>query len=526
MINKINQISETPEFQKVLSCKNSIFCPSANFDNSYSVLLVNEAEAIILFDEKEYDKNLLIIDSIKSELKNLKITKITEIPAEHSVIDQINTRSIESIQASLENETSQENYMREVIQNAIDLDASDIHIEVNDKDSVLQYRIWGHLTNISRPSKNKGDALDRILYTKASPDSKDPNRNVAVPQDAMIQLETLNPPCKLRYNRVPIFPNGYRVVMRIIPLKPMTKTIDSMGYSDKQVVLLKEAIGNPLGLMVFAGKVNSGKSTTVTALLQETINKSRDLNEIINVLMVENPPEYIVDGVTKIPVIDKDGKGNGWSLAMRAMLRQDADALGIGEIRDKASAELLTEAVLSGHPVITTLHANSPLEIVTRLYKLDVDPDIMSSESFWRALAFQGLTPLLCNHCKIKLSENEKNTNQLSDDISGRIKKILKNYEIGEFGNIYVKGNGCEHCNHGISGREVCASIIVPDHDIVKHFEKMDIVEAQDEWNSRKAKVINPDKNIDGLTVFDHAVHKMFQGKISPLDVERYFGRI
>ena len=303
---------------------------------------------IILINKLTQRDSVFESDSIRQRLNNFCPDCVIDVGvADSGLIENINT-NIRNAKTQIEEDTNTERYLRTVIDDAIKAEASDIHIIVTHEKCYIKFRILGEPKLYAEPSHREATTLCRALYTKASPDSKDPQYDTSLAQDAVIELRDQIVPLKLRYNHVQIFPEGFKVVLRLIPLKPMTLTIDQMGYSAIQAETLKRITTVSTGLVIFAGKTNSGKSTTVTALLQETKNQFQAMGKDLMIEMVENPPEYVVEGVVKIPVRntlterEKNlGIKSGWGAAMRALLRQDNDVLGIGEIRDPESAELL-----------------------------------------------------------------------------------------------------------------------------------------------------------------------------------------
>ncbi len=152
----------------------------------------------------------------------------------------------------------------------------------------------------------------------------------------------------------------------------------------------------------------------------------------------------------------------------------------------------------------------------------------MGSKGFWRALVFQGLIPVLCSHCKVPLEATNEYTAILDPLTKERISAARTKYENGS-GQVYVKGPGCSACNNkipGYQGREVCASLVIPDEKLLELFENVNMSAADKYLQSLMTFPINPHKNFTGLNVIHHAAYKMFEGIVSPFDVERFFGYI
>jgi len=181
------------------------------------------------------------------------------------------------------------------------------------------------------------------------------------------------------------------MIMRILKMGQSGEKIDlnKLGYSKEHLGKVRRGSAKPVGVMMMAGTTGSGKSTSLNAMLSEKIAHHAGR---IKVITVEDPPEYLLIGATQVPVVRsrsaaKEGADiNPFASTIRAAMRSDPDVLMIGEVRDHHSAELLIHAVQSGHPVFTTTHASSGIDIVSRQRSNGVPDDVLGSHNFISAL--------------------------------------------------------------------------------------------------------------------------------------------
>ena len=262
----------------------------------------------------------------------------------------------------------------------------------------------------------------------------------------------------------------------------------------------------PIGLNIIAGPTGSGKSTT---LQRNMIKLLQEKNYEINLITVEDPPEYPIPGARQMPVTnanDEEEKDEQFNKALSAALRSDPDVIMVGEIRALAAAELTFKGALSGHGVWSTLHANSAPAIITRFRDMGVQPYMLADPELMKGLISQRLFRKLCPHCRVSVKE-KLNMPQVQ-----RLKVAL-----GDFGieNTYMRGPGCKFCDgRGIKGRMSVPEIILPDAMFLELMINGETRKAIDYWTS----------DLNGRPLKDAAIERMLKGYIDLDEVERWCG--
>ncbi|MEX0919315.1 MAG: GspE/PulE family protein [Parcubacteria group bacterium] len=243
--------------------------------------------------------------------------------------------------------------------------ASDIHIEPTHENVRVRFRVDGELnTSLTLPIKVHSAVVARIkILSNMRLDEK------RKPQDGRFSTKIEDRKVDFRVSTFPTY-YGEKVVMRILDQAKGLRTLDDMGLSELNVKLIRKALARPYGLVLISGPTGSGKSTTLYSMLQE-VDK-----EHLNVLSLEDPVEYSIDGVSQSqvhPEIDYT-----FATGLRTTLRQDPDIIMVGEIRDKETAQLAIQAALTGHLVFSTIHTNNAIGVIPRLIDMGVDPYLIA----------------------------------------------------------------------------------------------------------------------------------------------------
>ena len=328
-----------------------------------------------------------------------------------------------------------------IIRQAIDERASDIHIEPFDNKIHLRYRIDGKLYNIPPPAPH----LQLPIVSRIKILSKLDIAEKRLPQDGAISAKLEDRDVDIRVSSVPTI-WGEKIVMRILDKTAVPLNLSSLGFDSKQIEDLKKALVAPYGLFFVTGPTGSGKSTTLYAAVNETIDPSK------NVVTVEDPVEYKIEGINQVSV--KSEIGLTFATALKAFLRQDPDIIMVGETRDLETASICVRAALTGHFVLSTLHTNDAAAAITRLVDIGV-PHYLLTPSLVMILA-QRLARKLCPKCKEPYEPDPGKHNDI------KFKSDL----------IY-RAKGCEDCkNMGYKGRLVVAEVLVVDEEIRKLMSK------------------------------------------------------
>ena len=282
--------------------------------------------------------------------------------------------------------------------------------------------------------------------------------------------------------------------------------LQALGFGEYEENLFYRLRAVPTGLSVIAGPTGSGKSTT---LQRNMIKLLQEKNYEINLITVEDPPEYPIPGARQMPVTNantEEEKAEMFTKALSAALRSDPDVMMVGETRALATAELTFKGALSGHGVWTTLHANSAPAIITRLRDMGIQPYMLADPELVKGLISQRLFRKLCPHCRISVKE------RLNDPAVKRLRVAL-----GDFGieNTFVRGPGCKFCdNKGIKGRMCVPEIILPDAVFLELMIAGETRKAIDYWTS----------DLNGRPLRDAATERMLKGYIDLDEVERWCG--
>src|SRR3954470_19136670 len=247
------------------------------------------------------------------------------------------------------------------IYNAVKDGASDIHIEPGENQLRIRYRVDGRLMEKLRPPHQMGAAVSSRVKIMAGLDISERR----LPQDGGIHVLMDKRPIDLRVSTMP-GKYGEKGVVRVIDNDRTTVNMEKLGFGYETLKQWRKVIGLPNGIVLVTGPTGSGKSTTLYAVLQE-LN-----SDDTNICTIEDPIEYAVTGVNQFQVNEK--AGFTFANALRALLRQDPDIIMIGEIRDAETARLATQAALTGHLVLSTLHTNDAPGAVTRLFNLGIEP--------------------------------------------------------------------------------------------------------------------------------------------------------
>ena len=306
--------------------------------------------------------------------------------------------------------------------------ASDIHIEPLEKQVRVRYRMDGVLVEKLSPPKKMHNALVSRIKIMSGLDIAEKRK----PQDGKFQIRANGRQIDFRVSTLPLI-HGEKVVLRILDSSNLTLSLDSLGFEKKALDDIRYAIAQPYGMLLVTGPTGSGKSTTLYSAIREVLNPKD------NIITVEDPVEYQLEGVNQVQVNVK--RGLTFAAALRSILRQDPDTILLGEIRDKETVEIAVKAALTGHLVFSTLHTNDAPSTITRMVDMGVDPFLAASSV--ACVAAQRLARKLCDDCKkpMEVVPPAEHLLQL-----GFPRSELKSLELYE-------PVGCQRCAAGYKGR-------------------------------------------------------------------------
>lgn len=308
-----------------------------------------------------------------------------------------------------------------IIFNAVRDKASDIHFEPHKNCIYVRYRINGSLVLVHKIESKEYVTLVSKIKLKANMDITEKRK----PQDGKIVINFNNSKYDLRVSSIPVV-YGEKLVIRILYGNNFAYKLEDLGFSDNQIKLIRKIITMKNGLILASGPTGSGKSTTLYTILKEIDSKS------LNITTLEDPVEIILPNINQMSLnkkLDID-----FSSGLRSILRQDADVIMVGEIRDEETANMAVRASITGHKVFSTIHCRSAREVYIRLENMGIKPYLLNDALV--GIISQRLIKILCSECKEV------------DEINSTGKKII------------YKKHGCKACNYsGYGGRQIVSAV-------------------------------------------------------------------
>jgi len=316
-----------------------------------------------------------------------------------------------------------------VILDAIRAKASDIHIEPFEKRIRIRFRTDGVLHEVSSPPKRMHSALVSRIKVLAQMDIAEKRK----PQDGKIKMQVDGRHIDFRVSVLPLI-HGEKAVLRILDSSSLSMKLEVLGFEPKSLEDFRWAIAQPYGLILVTGPTGSGKSTTLYSALKEIMSPED------NVITVEDPVEYQLEGINQVPVNVR--RGLTFAAALRSILRQDPDKIMIGELRDKETGDIAVKAALTGHLVLSTLHTNDAAQAITRLVDMGVESFLVAATGL--LCTAQRLARRLCPECKIP-TEPEDIDHEKLIDMGFRAEELE--------GATIMQPVGCPRCRKGYKGR-------------------------------------------------------------------------
>lgn len=323
-----------------------------------------------------------------------------------------------------------------IVEQAVTMKASDIHIEPFEKVVRIRYRVDGELQTKMNPSKATHGAIVTRIKIMCNLDIAERRK----PQDGRYEYNKDGKIVDLRISIIPtVF--GEKIVMRLLDRGSFLLTKRQLGFSETNLELFENIIHAPHGIILVTGPTGSGKTTTLYTILSE-LNKENK-----NIITLEDPVEYRMDGVNQVQVNTKVGVS--FADGLRSILRQDPNIIMIGEIRDAETAQIAIRAAITGHLVISTLHTNDAASTVSRLLDMEIEPYLLSSALL--GIVSQRLVRRICENCKEEYEIDELE------------RKILGAYGVRTL----YRGAGCNKCGGtGFKGRIGIHEILTVDKSI------------------------------------------------------------
>ena len=387
--------------------------------------ILSTSEAI----QREIKKNLGVGADTIGTLEEEKGIQVVDENAEGNNLDD-----------GAEDEASIIRFVNQVLKDAIELRASDIHLEPFEDEFRIRYRIDGELQEVPVPGQLKQFQPAIVSRVKILS-----HLNIAekrLPQDGRIKVRIDNAEVDIRVSVIPML-HGEAVVMRLLRQNSTLRGLKDIGMNQRELEHFQHVLQLPHGIILVTGPTGSGKTSTLYTALNE-------INDAVRkIITVEDPVEYQLKGVNQIQVNEKSGLT--FARGLRSILRHDPDVILIGEIRDAETAQIAVQASLTGHLVFSTLHTNDAPGALTRLVDMGVEPYLVASSL--EAVLAQRLVRVLCKHCK-------------QPDDSARAQQFKIKLGIAA-DKIIFKSVGCRECrNTGFFGRHAIFEWMDTDEEI------------------------------------------------------------
>ncbi|MDE1463848.1 type II secretion system ATPase GspE [Spartinivicinus poritis] len=368
-----------------------------------------------------------------------------------------------------------------VLSEAIREQASDIHIETFEKRLVVRFRVDGVMRKVIEPKRQLAALLVSRIKVMARLDIAEKR----IPQDGRIALRVAGREVDIRVSTLPSN-NGERVVMRLLDKRAGRLDLKHLGMSSRDHELLHDLLLKPHGIILVSGPTGSGKTTSLYAGLT-TLN-----SETRTILTVEDPIEYNLEGIGQTQVNTKTDMT--FARGLRAILRQDPDVVMVGEIRDTETAQIAVQASLTGHLVLSTIHTNTAIGVVTRLKDMGMEPFLLASSLL--GVIAQRLVRVLCDDCKQPFEASTADCELLG--VSPNTPPTL------------YRPKGCEHCNHsGYKGRTGIYEVIAVDEPLRTHIHEGASEQQMNAYARTKGPGIREDgcrKVMEGVTTLEEVL--------------------
>ncbi|WP_018131345.1 GspE/PulE family protein [Effusibacillus pohliae] len=378
--------------------------------------------------------------------------------------------------------------VNQLIEQAVDKRASDIHFDSQRTGVVVRFRIDGFLSTQMRLPKHLQPVLTARIKIMAS-------LNIAerrLPQDGRIQLQVRGRPIDVRVATLPtIF--GEKVVLRLLDLKNAITRIEKLGFSERNEQAFLQMINSPNGIVLVTGPTGSGKTSTLYAALHHLNTEQK------NLITIEDPVEYQLDGVNQVQV--NPATGLTFAVGLRSILREDPNIIMVGEIRDRETAEIAFRAGLTGHLVLSTLHTNDAPSAITRLLDMGLEPYLIASTV--RGVVAQRLVRQICSECR-------KPYRPLPDEAA-----VLEKY--GFRLDKLWRGYGCSGCNRtGYRGRVAIHEVLPFEEPVRTMVSQRHPVQAYREWAEQcgyhSMLQDGLEKAVQGMTTVEEVFRVAIQG--------------
>lgn len=449
--------------------------------------------------------------SVKSALNIASAAKVSRFH-----FREVSTNEIVSLYKDTSNvkvetpDVERQKELAEIIRRASDAGASDIHLRVLKDFTEIRVRVHGRLRDLHTRQATDGMPLIKAMFAVAS-DLDGSSSEISFQQGALTARSKILPPRldMIRLQYTPESEGRGSIIMRLKPKAKATEIdIDTLGYNPLQMSNISIMRMRTNGLYILAGKVSSGKTTTLQRVLNKMIVEK---NREISMYTIEEPKELELPNAIQHPAKRLPDGTDGFIEAMKAALRSDLNVIVVGEIRSKMLADLAIQAVMTGHALWSTIHAGSALGILDRLSDFGVEPWKLQDPSVVRGLVYQRLCGVICPHCRItfrRAVEEGRMDEKFAVQLCGIFHKSPDN--------LYIRGDGCKECGGmGLTGRTVVAETCLTDPNLLDLFKHGKRMEMRRYWTETEAS-----GGMGGIPVMHHALSKVGAGLCNIFEIE------
>jgi general secretion pathway protein E len=365
---------------------------------------------------------------------NNKLLQIETYDSLYSYVEDVKKDLLSTAESDEDESPAVLKLIELILKSSIVSRASDIHIEVTEKNCIVRDRVDGMLQQRFMFDKVIFGPLASRIKLLSQLDIAEKRK----PQDGRFNATIVGKEFDFRVSTLPTL-IGESIVMRILDKSKTLITLEDMGMNDTSYTKFKDSIASPYGIVLVTGPTGSGKTTTLYASLN-AIKSVKD-----KIITVEDPVEYQMSGIQQVQV--NNSAGLTFSSSLRSILRQDPDKIMIGEIRDTETLRIAIQAAMTGHLVLSTLHTNDAISAIYRMIDMGIESYLVSGSLI--AIQAQRLVRKICPHCKVESS------------VSGNILESIKPYVKSVDNLKFYKGQGCRECfGSGYVGREMISEVL------------------------------------------------------------------
>lgn len=518
-IQEITSVADIPQFRAVVTATGEDGALPPGQQVVCAGVLTGSGHVWLVVERQYFETAGVAVSDIRARLRRNKLVVERTVISNRDLIAAIyeSAPRLKDADRGYDADSEEARDFHEFISYGFNNRATDVHFEVRAHQGIVRYRIDGKLRPMRNPTKGVflreqligavGIAYNKFMSDKTGSHS---NFNEEESQACMIPYTIGKTELNLRFQSTRLH-TGFDVIIRYLP--PATaRTFESLGYSEDQIHNLKLAARSARRMFLICGITGSGKSTTLTTAISSIPRKDEK-----KIFSVEDPVEYADDTISKISV-QRTLKANSEKAPYReieaVLMRCDPDVVNMGEIRDRDTGAAAQTFIRTGHQVMATLHANSVIGAFDRLTGSDIGMSLESvtSPKLWSLIVYQALVPVLCVHCRLPARE-----------VIPELMTFIENiFRISTDGMFVQNDKGCEHCDHvGTTGATVVAEMMTPTREVLQAMRQGDQFKAERLWRATSdGRFDSP--NMEGKTVFEHALYKAYLGIIDPREVEEF----